>query len=176
VIEEAVADKGYHAAATIELCDFLDVRTYIPEPKLPQPATWAEKPEEQRRAALNNRRRMGRDKGKGLQRWRSEVVERTFAHVCETGGSRRTHLRGLANVAKRYLIAAAAHNLGRILRRLTGVGKPKTLQGAAAGLAGRASLLWARLRSRGARLVSGLAGMSVAVRRFEKPSDLRLAV
>src|SRR5215207_11336144 len=52
VIEEAVADKGYHAAATIELCDFLDVRTYIPEPKLPQPATWAEKPEEQRRAAL----------------------------------------------------------------------------------------------------------------------------
>jgi transposase len=32
VIEEAAADKGYHAAATIELCDFLDVRTYIPDP------------------------------------------------------------------------------------------------------------------------------------------------
>src|SRR6202161_4578240 len=30
-IEEAAADKGYHAAATIELCDFLDVRTYVPE-------------------------------------------------------------------------------------------------------------------------------------------------
>src|SRR4051812_21586323 len=84
VIAEAVADKGYHAAATIELCDFLDVRTYIPEPRLPQPATWADRPAEQRRAAVNNRRRMGRDKGKALQRRRSEVVERTFAHVCET--------------------------------------------------------------------------------------------
>ena len=176
VIEEAVADKGYHAAATIELCDSLDVRTYIPEPQSPQPATWADQPAERRRAALNNRRRMGRDKGKGLQRRRSEVVERSFAHVCETGGSRRTHLRGLANVTKRYLIAVAAHNLGRILRRLTGVGKPKGLQGAAAGLAGLASLLWARLRSRWPRFASGVAGMSVVVRRFEKPTDLRLAV
>ena len=33
------------------------------------------------------------------------------------------------DVTKRYLIAAAAHNLGRILRRLTGVGKPRALQG-----------------------------------------------
>jgi transposase len=175
VIEEAVADKGYHAAATIELCDFLDVRTYIPEPKLPQPATWADKPEEQRRAALNNRRRMGRAKGKGLQRWRSEVVERTFAHVCETGGSRRTHLRGLADVTKRYLIAAAAHNLGRILRRLTGTGKPRARKGAT-GLAGLASLLLERLRSRWARFASGLARMPAATRRFEKPSTLRVAV
>lgn len=174
-IEEAVADKGYHAAATIEVCDFLDVRTYIPEPQLPQPATWADKPVEQRRAAVNNRRRMGRDKGKRLQRRRSEVVERTFAHVCETGGSRRTHLCGLANVTKRYLIAAAAHNLGRILRRLTGTGKSKARKGAAA-LAGRASPLLARLRSRWARFASRLARMPAAVRRLEKPSPFRLAV
>ena len=33
-------------------------------------------------------------KGKQLQQRRSEVVERTFAHLCETGGSRRSHLRG----------------------------------------------------------------------------------
>src|SRR5438045_5503605 len=89
---------------------------------------------------------MGRAKGKALQRRRSEVVERTFAHVCETGGSRRSHLRGLVNVTKRYLIAAAAHNLGRILRRLTGIGKPRVLQGAG-GLAALMSRLIARLRS-----------------------------
>ncbi|HXD86058.1 MAG TPA: transposase, partial [Urbifossiella sp.] len=129
VIEEAAGDKGYHAAATIEMCDFFDVRTYIPEPKTAERATWPDKPEEQRRAALNNRRRMRRSKGKAMQRRRSEVVERTFAHICETGGSRRSHLRGLENVTKRYLIAAAAHNLGRILRRLTGIGKPRALQG-----------------------------------------------
>ncbi|MDB5310926.1 MAG: Transposase domain protein, partial [Gemmataceae bacterium] len=130
VIDEAAGDKGYHAAATIELCDFQEVRAYIPETKLAQPATWADKPEEQRRAAMNNRRRMARSKGKALRRRCSEVVERTFAHLCEAGGSRRSHLLGLKNVTKRYLIAVAAHNLGRILRRLTGVGKPKTWQGA----------------------------------------------
>ena len=32
-------------------------------------------------------------------------------------------------MTKRYLIAAAAHNLGRILRKLFGVGKPRALQG-----------------------------------------------
>jgi transposase len=133
VIQEAAGDKGYHAAATIEMCDFFEVRTYIPEPKTAETAKWLDKPEEQRRAALNNRSRMQRSKGKAMQRRRSEVVERTFAHICETGGSRRSHLRGLVNVTKRYLIAVAAHNLGRIRRRLTGIGKPKTLQGSAGG-------------------------------------------
>ena len=42
---------------------------------------------------------------------------------------RRSWLRGLADVTKRYLIAAAAHNLGRILWKLLGVGKPRALQG-----------------------------------------------
>jgi IS5 family transposase len=176
VIEEAAADKGYHAAGTIELCDFLEVRTYIPEPERARPAKLAGKPAAERRAVVNNRRRVGRAKGKGLQRRRSEVVERTFAHVCETGGSRRTHLRGLADVTKRYRIAAAAHNLGRILRRLTGVGKPRALQGAAGGLTGRASRLLARLRSPWASFAHKFAQMVVVFRRFEITSDLRLAV
>ena len=72
---------------------------------------------------------MTRAKGKRLGRLRSERVERSFAHVCDSGGMRRSWLRGLIDVTKRYLIAAAAHNLGRILRTLFGVGKPKTLQG-----------------------------------------------
>jgi hypothetical protein len=81
------------------------------------------------RAVYNNRRRVRRNKGKQLQRLRSEHCERTFAHICDTGGMRRSWLRGLANVTKRYLIATAAHNLGRIMRKLFGVGKPKVLQG-----------------------------------------------
>jgi transposase len=168
VIEEAAGDKGYHAAATIELCDFLGVRTYIPEPVLPRPATWADQPEEQRRAALNNRRRMGRSKGKAMQRRRSEVVERTFAHVCETGGSRRSHLRGLVNVTKRYLIAVAAHNLGRIMRRLVGVGKPRALQGAIGGFVGLAWCLAALIRSVWARLANSLQRMNGRFRENEQ--------
>ena len=78
---------------------------------------------------VNNRRRVGRAKNRLLQRKRSELCERTFAHMCETGGARRTWLRGLPEVVKRYLITAAAHNLGRILRSLFGIGKPRVLQG-----------------------------------------------
>jgi transposase len=150
-IEAAAADKGYHAADTIEMCDFLEVRSYIPEPRRPHPSKWADKPAEHRRAVVNNRRRVRRAKSKTLQRRRSEVVERTFAHICDTGGARRSWLRGLANVSKRYLMAAAAHNLGRIMRLLSGIGKPKGLQGEG-GLAALAQLLMARLTSIGRRL------------------------
>lgn len=83
---------------------------------------------------------MKRAKGKRLGRLRSERVERSFAHVCDAGGMRRSRLRGLIDVTKRYLIAAAAHNLGRILLKLFGIGKPRTLQGGSA-LAHSAQLL-----------------------------------
>lgn len=128
-IEEVAADKGYHAARALELADALGLRTYIPEPKRARRSRWADKPEAFRIAVLNNRRRTRRDKGRKLQRLRSERVERSFAHVCDSGGARRSWLRGLADVTKRYLIAVAAHNLGRVLRRLFGIGKPRGLQG-----------------------------------------------
>jgi len=145
-IEEVVADKGYHAANTLELCESVDVRTYIPEPRRPHGSKWTDKPAEHKRSVLNNRRRVKRAKSKRLQRRRSECCERTFAHVCDSGGARRSWLRGLVNVTKRYLMSAAAHNLGRILRRLFGVGKPKALQGEG-GLAALAQLHIARLRA-----------------------------
>ena len=100
---------------------------------------------------VNNRRRVTRAKSKKLQRRRSEVVERTFAHVCDTGGTRRSWLRGLVDVGKRYLIAAAAHNLGRLMRLLNGIGKPKCLQ-SAGSLAALAQLLCTRLAKAWARL------------------------
>jgi hypothetical protein len=40
-----------------------------------------------------------------LGRWRSERVERSFAHTCETGGARRSWLRGVVNVSKSYTAA-----------------------------------------------------------------------
>ena len=129
LIAEVAADKGYHAARTLELADALNLRTYIPEPKRKHKSRWGDKPEEYRVAVVNNRRRTRRAKSRKLQRLRSERVERSFAHVCDTGGARRSWLRGLAEVTKRYLITAAAHNLGRVLRKLFGVGKPRSLQG-----------------------------------------------
>src|SRR5262249_37946590 len=58
-----------------------------------------------------------------------EKVERTFAHVCETGGGRRSWLRGLLKVGTRYLMRVAGHNLGIIMRCVCGKGTPRSLQG-----------------------------------------------
>jgi transposase len=128
-IEEAAADKGYHKIEM--LADFAEAeyRTYIPEPEQPHNHTWTDKPAEQQQAYRNNRRRVQGKRGKRLQRLRSEKVERSFAHVCETGGGRRSWLYGVAKISKRYLMQVAAHNLGIVMRRLFGVGTPRSLQG-----------------------------------------------
>jgi transposase len=141
-IEEAVADKGYHATDTLELAESFGIRTYIPEPK-PRGGKrkWRDVPDEKRQAVLDNRCRVRRAKSKGLQRKRSERVERSFAHICETGGARRTWLRGLENVQKRYSIAAMARNLGLLMRKVFGIGTPRGLQ-AAGGLVSLALFAW----------------------------------
>lgn len=132
-VREGVADKGYHAAATIEQCEWLNFRTYIPEPKRKHRARWKDKPPALRDAVYANRRRAKGDRGKKLGRLRSEKVERSFAHVCETGGARRCWLAGLEKVTKRYLLQAASRNLGLILRKLFGIGTPRGLQSNAEG-------------------------------------------
>jgi len=127
-IEEAVADKGYHSAETLADCAEAETRTYIPERKGKR-RTWTDKPERQREAVYANRRRCKGARSKRLQRQRSERVERSFAHVCETGGGRRSWIRGILEVTKRYLIQVAGHNLGIIMRKLFGIGTPRSLQG-----------------------------------------------
>ena len=128
-IEEVAADKGYHAAATLELASSLNLRTYIPEPKRRHKWRWTDKTPGQQAAVYANRRRTKTHKNKQLQRRRSERVERSFAHLCDSGGARRSWLRGIEEVKKRYLLAAAAHNLAILMRRLFGIGKPRALQG-----------------------------------------------
>ena len=112
VIEEAAADKGYHKAETLAACAAVQVRTYIPEQRRAQERVWTDKPAGWEKAYRNNRRRVQGARSKRLQKLRSEKVERTFAHVCETGGGRRSWLRGLVEVGKRYLMQVAGHNLG----------------------------------------------------------------
>jgi transposase len=142
-IEEAVADKGYHATDTLELADSLGIRTYIPEPKRKGKETrnWQDVPEEKRRAVLNNRRRTRGARSKRLQRLRSERVERSFAHICGTGGARRSWLCGIEKVQKRYLIAAVARNLGLVMRKLFNMGTARGQQ-AEGGLVFVVSFAW----------------------------------
>jgi hypothetical protein len=144
-IEEAVADKGYHATETLELADSLNIRTYIPERQPKGKRKWKSVSAAARRAFLNNRRRVRRARSKRLQRLRSERVERSFAHICDTGGARRSWLCGIEKVQKRYLIAAVARNLGLVLRKLFGIGTPRGLQ-AAYGLAFPVWFAWIHIK------------------------------
>ncbi len=151
-IRDAVADKGYHSNGTLEeLHEHTAFRSYIPEPELKHNRVWTDKPPAQKEAVYANRRRTRGPRGKKLQRLRSERLERSFAHVCETGGARRTWLIGIDNVRKRYLISAAAHNLGLLMRSLFKMGTPRGLQQFKTDLEGVVSsvlLAWNALASR----------------------------
>jgi IS5 family transposase len=133
-VQEVVADKGYHADETLAWCESVGIRTYIPERESRHGRRWTDKPEEHKAAVYGNRRRVRGKRGRKLNRQRSEYSERTFAHVCETGGGRRSWLRGLIEVTKRYLMQVAGRNLGVIMRSLFGIGTPRSLQ-APCGLA-----------------------------------------
>ena len=89
-------------------------------------------------------------------RRRGETIERSFAHVYDTGGMRRTHLRGHTNILKRLLIHAGGFNLALIMRQVFGVGTPRGLQGRLAAAIAVAVALWTLLADRwpniGARL------------------------
>src|ERR1700691_5799122 len=123
-IEEVVADKGYHSGAVLERVKSYEVRTYIPEKKQAGQRHWEGKTEEQQ-AVYQNRQRVRGGYGKSLLRRRGELVERSFAHCYETGGMRRTHLRGHENILKRQLVHVGAFNLSLILRQLLGAGTPR---------------------------------------------------
>jgi len=138
--DEVLGDKGYHKAETLELLtEALDMRPYVPEPKSRHRRVWTDKPAGWKAAVYGNRRRTRGVRGRKLGRLRSEYAERSFAHLCETGATRRLWLRGTENVAKWYLMRVAARNLCIIMRALFSIGTPRGMQGMAERLM---SVLW----------------------------------
>jgi len=154
-VEELVADKGYHSGAVLTEVHEQEVRSYIPEPERGRRKWQGEGKAEEQKRTYENRRRVRGDRNKRLQKLRSELTERSFAHMYETGGMRRVHLQGRKNILKRLLVHGAAFNLSLILRKIVGVGKPRRLQGLCLellGLFGRVfSWLWAKSRRSGQR-------------------------
>jgi len=124
-VEQVVMDKGYHDNGLLAWCASWGLRTYLPERKQ-KSRTWQDKPEEFQAAFRANRRRVRGPKGRRLNRLRSERCERSFAHVCETGGGRRMWLRGLVNASKSHLMRCCAHNLALLMRKCFGMGKPRS--------------------------------------------------
>ncbi len=122
-----VGDRGYHSNDTLLTLRALGIRGYLAEPDRGR-RCWAKDPEAQQ-PVYDNRRRVGGPRGKRLMRSRGEYVERTFAHVYDTGGLRRIHLRGHPNILKRLIVHAGAFNLGLLMRHVFGRGTPRGLQG-----------------------------------------------
>jgi transposase len=132
LMRQVVADKGYHSNDTLRDMREGEVRTYISEPDRGR-RSWTDKDTGEHKSAEQaavyaNRRRIRGKHGKELLRKRGELLERSFAHCYETGGMRRTHLRGHPNILKRLLIHVAGFNLALVMRSLFGIGKPRCLQ------------------------------------------------
>ena len=122
-IRSAAADKGYHAPDELSRLQQEGIRTVISDSvknrdldKLSPEAAKAV------RAAKRSARS---ESGKQLLKQRGQHLERSFAHVLDAGGARRTTLRGLENLNKRFKVSAAIYNLSQMMRAIWGVGTPK---------------------------------------------------
>jgi transposase len=131
-LAEIVADRGYHSNQTLIDLEAVAVRSYIAEPERGR-RDWATTPQAQA-PVYANRRRVRGARGTRIMRRRGEYVERSFAHLYDTGGLRRTHLRGHQNILKRLLVHAGAFNLGLLMRKAFGRGTPRGLQGRRVGV------------------------------------------
>jgi len=167
-VQEIVADKGYHSNETMVDLVAVGVRSYISEPDRGRRA-WSDAPTAQA-PVYGNRRRIRGARGRRLRRRRAELAERSFAHLYDTGGMRRTHLRRHDNILKRLLIHGGGFNLGLLMRWCFGVGKPRRLQGRVA--AAIAVLIAVRARLDAIRVIRDRrsvdeAPLSVARHRLE---------
>ena len=132
-LSEVVADRGYHSNHTMKMLKRARIHSYVAEPDRGR-RNW-KKDASAKEAVYANRRRIRGERGKRLQRLRAEYVERSFAHAYETGGLRRTQVRGHLNIYKRLCIHAGAFNLGLVMRKLIGKGTPRGFHGLASALA-----------------------------------------
>ena len=143
--QELTADKGYHSEAVVAGLTEGGVETYVSAPKRKASKRSKKAAAQAKRSAAKqaaqaavaaNRERVASARGKQLSVQRTEKAERSMAHMYVTGGLRRVYLRGRENIRKRLLIHACGYNLGVLMRALTGIGTPRTLQGQGQRLSG----------------------------------------
>jgi transposase len=122
-IQSATADKGCHAANEMSQLQQEGIRTVISDPVKNRRL---DKLSAQDAKAVSAAKRSARsESGKQLLKKRGMHLERSFAHVLDAGGARRTTLRGLENLNKRFKVTAAIYNLSQLMREIWGIGTPK---------------------------------------------------
>lgn len=122
-IRSATADKGYHALNELRQLQREGIRTVISDPV--KNRNFAKLSPAEAKVVRAARRSARSESGKQLLKKRGMHLERSFAHVLDAGGARRTTLRGLENLTKRFKVTAAIYNLSQLMREIWGVGTPK---------------------------------------------------
>lgn len=117
-------DGGYHSRAVLKKLDVGPRKAHAAEPKR-NGLNWWHGDHETRRAVYNNRIRLRSGKAAESAHRRTELAERSFQHMLNRGGMRKTWLRGRENIKKRYLFQVAGSNLGLLMRKMAGCGTPK---------------------------------------------------
>ena len=124
-VKTVTSDKGYYAVNELQALQQEDIRTVIADPIDNRRLEKLEP--DQKKTVQAARRSVKSTSGKDLLRRRGMHIERSFAHILDCGGMRRTTLRGWENLNKRFKLAAAFYNLSQLMRKLFGVGTPKQL-------------------------------------------------
>jgi len=124
-VNSVTSDKGYYAVNELQALQQEDIRTVIADPIDNRRLDKLEP--DQKKAVRAARRSTQSTSGKDLLRRRGLHIERSFAHMLDCGGMRRTTLRGWENLNKRFKLAAAIYNLSQLMRKLFGIGTPKQL-------------------------------------------------
>lgn len=123
LIEIVVADKGYYALDELERLQEVGIKTVVAD-RIENRRM--EKLSKAKRHVVGAALRSVRSRyGKRLMKRRGMYVERSFTHVLDNGGARRTTLRGREKIRKRYLIQAMGCNLSLLMRKVIGVGTMK---------------------------------------------------
>jgi len=125
MVETITADKYYFNTEKITEIQNYGISTIIPDKDYNR--NLDKLTDEEQISVESAKQAVKSEPGKALLRRRGMYVERSFAHVLDCGGSRRTKLRGTVNNQKRYLIATACFNLSLLMRLLFGFGTPKQL-------------------------------------------------
>jgi transposase len=160
-VNTVTSDKGYYAVNELQALQQEDIRTVIADPidnrRLDKLET------DQKKAVQAARRSVKSKSGKDLLRRRGMHIERSFAHILDSGGMRRTTLRGWKNLNKRFKLAAAFYNLSQLMRKLFGIGTPKQLAAGGRLLLLQFTYLWAVIAGMFHRYTSTRTRISSAI-------------
>jgi transposase len=123
------ADKGYFKLSEVTALQARGLRTVISDPASNRRTDKCTAKE--RQVLRSAQRAVGAAYGKALLKRRGMYIERSFEHLLDCGGARRTTLRGRVNIQKRYLVQAMGVNLSLLLRTAIGIGTLKQMLAAA---------------------------------------------